>query len=92
MADQDGGAHVDLSIERDYYRLTRVNTMGVGLVIEKEREEAGIYSADNVHLAIVRQIAHEIIRTIERELIDIKENGYLKEYNTKVKILEESLN
>lgn len=60
VANQDGGAHVDPEVEEKYYRLTRHYNLGIvaakgGEVIPK--------ITNQVALACVRQIAHEVIRT-----------------------------
>jgi len=56
MADQDGGAHIDPSIDERYYRLTRENAMG--FVVSTE---AGTVPLVDIEGASVRQIAQEVL-------------------------------
>lgn len=60
VANQDGGAHVDPKIEEKYYRLTR--HCNLGIIATKGREVIPEIT-NQVALACVRQIAHEVIRT-----------------------------
>jgi hypothetical protein len=57
MANQDGGAHVDEALDAYYDALRRENAMrirtGTGAPIK------------GVELAIVRQIAHEVLKTLD---------------------------
>lgn len=60
MADQDGGAHVDPSLEQSYARLSRQNSMGwytTGLIADRPVE--------GIEFASVRQIAWELLETLE---------------------------
>lgn len=59
LADKDGGAHVDPALPNDYVDLTRNNSLG-WQTISPQRESQDI---EPPHLASVRQIAHEILRT-----------------------------
>ncbi|WP_252244499.1 MULTISPECIES: SEC-C metal-binding domain-containing protein [unclassified Clostridium] len=76
LANQDGGGHVDEGIEREYYKLTRENT--IGWTINNNGKEIQM---EDVHLATVRQIAHEIIRTLTEELVELNNNQYVIKYN-----------
>lgn len=59
IADTDGGAHVDPALEEKYHELTRQNGLGIA------GQEAGVWrSTNDVALACVRQIAHEVLRTL----------------------------
>jgi hypothetical protein len=64
LANQDGGAHVDPELRPGYAALVKENSLG--------RSGAGPGQAPqpllNIALASVRQIAHELLRTLEREL------------------------
>jgi hypothetical protein len=60
MADQEGGAHVDPKLDAAYAALTRHNTMALSYRFnDREGDFFGI------QLASVRQIAHEILRSVE---------------------------
>jgi hypothetical protein len=64
LANKDGGAHVDPSLSAGYAALVKANSLG--------RMGAGpgeeLRPLLNIALATVRQIAHELLRTLEREL------------------------
>jgi hypothetical protein len=60
MADQEGGAHVDPKLDAAYAALARHNTMALSY---RFNEREGDFSG--IQLASVRQIAHEILRSIE---------------------------
>jgi hypothetical protein len=80
LANQDGGAHVDEEIDSEYYKLARENS--VGWVAEKNEDETQI---EDVHLATIRQIAHEVIRTLTEQLTELNKNQYLIKYNDSIK-------
>ena len=59
VADQDGGAHVDPTLNDVYAALSRQNSLGWRIVADgKDRP------ADPPHLHAVRQIAHEVLKTL----------------------------
>jgi len=65
LADQDGGAHVDPAMNESYHRLSRGNALGweafaAGAEVGRPME--------GPELASVRQIAHELLLTIERRV------------------------
>jgi hypothetical protein len=64
LANQDGGAHIDPELAPGYAALVKANSLG--------RMGAGpgqeMRPLLNIALATVRQIAHELLRTLEREL------------------------
>jgi hypothetical protein len=62
LANQDGGAHVDPALDHRYVRLAHENTMG-WIEVTPDGEQPMRHSPV---LASVRQIAHEITRTIEK--------------------------
>jgi hypothetical protein len=68
LAEQDGGAHVDPTLNKLYYALTRAHSHGFQSF--DQREINGVVKAVNVrplpppHLVIVRQIAHEVLITL----------------------------
>lgn len=61
VADQDGGTHVDPKIGEDYAKLSRQNSMG--RLYKKGAEEWK--PVENPHLVTVRQIAHEVLKTLK---------------------------
>ena len=66
LADKEGGAHVDPKLEEDYVNLIKNNSMG----ITYETRRAGITrerAMGNPVLHSVRQIAHEVIKTLRDE-------------------------
>lgn len=59
-ADQDGGAHVDPSLDETYARLSRENSMRWTVV-----GPAGTVSMLGPERAAIRQIAHEVIKSLK---------------------------
>ena len=57
VADQDGGAHVDATLRPDYAALTRLNSLGW----RTDPADKPVLGAER---AAVRQIAHEVLRTL----------------------------
>lgn len=60
VADQDGGAHVDPALRAVYARLSRSNSLGWAFVKQGE-----VVPLDNPVPASIRQIAHELIKSVE---------------------------
>jgi hypothetical protein len=60
MTDQEGGAHVDPKLDAAYADLNRHNTMALSY---RFNEREGDFSG--IQLASVRQIAYEILRSLE---------------------------
>lgn len=60
LANQDGGAHVDPQLQRAYAALTKENALGRWGSNEFGEE----HPLDNLVLASVRQVAHELDRSI----------------------------
>lgn len=58
-ANQDGGAHVDSKLDKQYYELARKNSLGWFYGTEDGKRQ--IEGADRV---AIRQIAHEVIKTL----------------------------
>ncbi len=70
MADTDGGAHVDGALEEGYVALTRGNSTGWNAIDpEGERPLLG------VELASIRQIAEEMLRSLEIRKFDPSKVG-----------------
>ncbi|WP_245551798.1 hypothetical protein [Gordonia aichiensis] len=69
MTDQDGGAHVDAVLAGFYESLMR-HGEGLSIVAEFERLGATPFEngvpqyAGNAHLALMRQLAHEVLATV----------------------------
>jgi hypothetical protein len=59
VADQDGGAHVDPTLNDVYAALSRQNSLGWRIVADGRDRPA-----DPPHLHAVRQIAHEVLKTL----------------------------
>ncbi|MDT5016351.1 MAG: hypothetical protein QOD39_2511 [Mycobacterium sp.] len=70
-ADQDGAAHVDPKLERFYEELAR-GEYGIGLTGDltfdgpAPYEQGVTHYATNGHLALLRQIAHEVLNTAQQ--------------------------
>ncbi len=60
MADQDGGAHVDARLKAAYAELSRGDGIGFSRV-----DHSGTRHIRGEALAAVRQIAHEVIKTLD---------------------------
>lgn len=59
VANQDGGAHVDPSLDQEYSNLSRQNSVGFEFW-----SSAGPRGAmENIERTAIRQIAHEVLRT-----------------------------
>ncbi|MBB3836010.1 hypothetical protein FHR55_004279 [Xanthomonas arboricola] len=72
MANQDGGAHVDPELDQDYAKLC-VDSLGVhysfnDIDIDQPGAEGMLPAENNVAFASVRQIAFELMLTLERYL------------------------
>ena len=61
LADQDGGAHVDASLNDWYFALTHENSMGWTVTIGTISHPLG-----PPHLASVRQITHEVLKSLDQ--------------------------
>jgi hypothetical protein len=64
LANQDGGAHVDPELRPGYAALVKENSLGKNGAGPGQEPRPLL----NIALASVRQIAHELLRTFEREL------------------------
>lgn len=60
VANQDGGTHVDPNLDEKYYQLSRENSMGWE-VFENASQPS---SPGKPELPALRQIAHEVLRTL----------------------------
>lgn len=59
VANQDGGAHVDPSLDEKYYQLSRKNALG-----EKYFKNGKWFDMERPELASIRQMAHEVQTTL----------------------------
>ena len=73
LADTDGGAHLDSTLEEKYMALSRLNLAGWKVV----RNGKSYDVTRGPELASIRQVAHEIILTLEEMLPRIGCMGYL---------------
>jgi hypothetical protein len=60
MANQDGGAHVDPELDEVYALISRYNSLGIEVTAN-----GSTTPVPNVELASVRQIAHEVLKTLK---------------------------
>ena len=70
LANKDGGAHVDPKLDADYVNLSKYNSLGWKSV---SRKGDVITEADmgNPVFPSIRQIAHEVIKTLKEEFSDL---------------------
>jgi hypothetical protein len=72
MANKDGGAHVD-AVLRSFYESLMKHEEGLSIVTEFERLGAAPFEngvpryARNSHLALMRQLAHEVLSTASHQ-------------------------
>lgn len=62
-ANQDGGAHVDPALDEDYEALQNGDYLGW-----KSVDQHGVRKMDGAEKAAIRQIAHEILRTLNPDM------------------------
>lgn len=62
MADQEG-AHVDATLDQEYFALSRQNAIGLEMAVGGKKVE---WNEDPVPPAI-RQVAHEVIETLDEQ-------------------------
>lgn len=65
ITNTDGGAHIDRKLNKSYADLSRNNSVGIQLVIKKPDQEKEIFDMQCVELASVRQIAYELIASLD---------------------------
>ncbi|MFC1938028.1 hypothetical protein ACFLWY_05690, partial [Chloroflexota bacterium] len=70
LADKEGGAHVDRELPEDYVNLIKNNSMSITYVTRRGgiTEERAM---GNPVLHSVRQVAHEVIKTLRDEFQDL---------------------
>lgn len=62
VSNKDGGAHVDLKLNQAYANLTRFNSLGWKSIVNGKEKDV-----TNPELYSIRQIAHEILKTLKDE-------------------------
>jgi hypothetical protein len=76
MADQDGGAHVDSSLDKKYSQLIKGS-----LLFQKYSIDGKIwFNMKNIERVAMRQISHEVLKTLKSGYTkkqNLKENGVL---------------
>ncbi len=68
VANKDGGAHVDPTLPEMYYELSRKNSIGWKLITDETVMDFSV----GPELASIRQIAYEIIVTLEKDFPFLK--------------------
>jgi hypothetical protein len=63
ICNTDGGAHVDPRLKQPYFDLTRNNSSGFFM-----ESHLGSTPFEDVHLHSIRQIAHEFMTSIDKQL------------------------
>ena len=71
MANKEGGAHVDPELDEEYARLTRLHSQGWQVITEGIRQPPD----NSIVAASIRQIAHEVLISIEQALPDLSLEG-----------------
>jgi hypothetical protein len=62
LANQDGGAHVDPTLDEKYASLSRNNSFGWATISDDEKKPL-----IGIELSAVRQITHEILKTLDQD-------------------------
>lgn len=68
VADQDGGAHVDLELNSIYHKISRLRSAEMARFYD---ETGTIEISNRLELACIRQIAHETLRSVEHNIPNI---------------------
>ena len=71
MANKEGGAHVDSHLDEAYARLARFNAMGWQVNTEGIRQPPD----NSIVAASIRQIAHEVLASVEQSFPDVRLYG-----------------
>jgi hypothetical protein len=67
VANKEGGAHVDPTLDQRYADLSRFNSLGWKLFVHGEEKDFN----NTPILPSIRQIAHEVLRTLRDEFLDL---------------------
>lgn len=85
MANQDGGGHIDAYIQEKYYKISKgIESMLYTAPVPLEEGNPFYLGKPylNLHFAVIRQIAHELILSIRKEFgIRPNYNPSIKNYN-----------
>lgn len=73
LANQDGGAHVDIALDEDYHHLSRLNLFAVHYVDDRGISEA----VGNPAAAAVRQITYELLDSFDRDQPNVDPDAVL---------------
>jgi hypothetical protein len=65
VADTDGGAYAD-KLYLDYFSLSRANSIGFSIVVQRGNEVAQENPVKNIEFASIRQIAFELVESLTR--------------------------
>lgn len=63
VANKDGGVHIDHELDKDYADITRFDSLGFMFVQDGNKR----YFATHPELASVRQISHEVLKSLKDE-------------------------
>lgn len=66
VADTDGGAHVDKSLDKNYISLSRGNSLGFHTIEKRPYEVEQRNNIKHIELASIRQIAFEVISSLTK--------------------------
>lgn len=77
VADTDGGAHVDSELNKDFADLSRGNALGFNILYRGNK-----FPILNPELPCFRQIAHEVLLTLQENV----PNYFTKKYESEIKI------
>jgi hypothetical protein len=67
VADKEGGAHVDPELDQAYANLAKFNSLGWKVYVQGEEKDF----ANSPVLPSIRQIAHEILKTLKDGTLDL---------------------
>jgi len=67
VADKEGGAHVDPKLDEAYAKLSRFNSLGWKVYTDGERKDF----RNTPVLPSIRQIAHEALKALRDEVVDL---------------------
>ncbi len=67
VADKEGGAHIDPELDQAYANLAKFNSLGWKVYVQGEEK----YFVNRPVLPSIRQIAHEVLKTLEDETTDL---------------------
>jgi hypothetical protein len=74
VSNKDGGAHIDPKLNNEYADLTRFNSLGLSLISNNVEKEF----STSPELASIRQICHEVLKSMKDEFPGIVSDIVLK--------------